>query len=356
MGAQTSVGSANPRIILPQDVPRKIKEIPTYTRFGYSGLAYYKGGLYASSNIGLFEFQNGKLTHLYKWDDRDDVVSGPWIDQANDSLWLFHNGLNKLIRFDGKEWAFLELPRPKYGYTRMDMLKGFQGVSSDKSFWLQIGGSAWRLDASKNGWVSEPRPEPGLLVSMAPLKDKTHYIVRHKYASFFPESAVNRPNKPFTDGVYLFNQGEWKESPESNGLCYFAKQVLAFKDVVFILTESQQLLRLTSTEIKPIKTLGEIEAMTSTSTGTLLVSFRNQGIYEYTNDWQQKFPSPYPKTETSHWAYLSEYDGEIALAITPKPQWAGDGTWSYSGLTTLWISSGNEWKAIPLEGEYSPMK
>src|SRR5687767_8075525 len=91
-----SKSSSNPQIISPQKVAEIAEDLPSYVRFSYSGLVYFNGKLYASSNIGLLEYENGELVSLYKWYNKDDVISGPWFDKANNLLWCFHNGINKL--------------------------------------------------------------------------------------------------------------------------------------------------------------------------------------------------------------------------------------------------------------------
>lgn len=153
-----------PNVVPPQSIPPIIKDLPANVGFGYSGLTFFNGKLYATSNIGLLEYEGTTLSRLYKWREKDDVISGPWLDQANNSLWAFHNGINKLIRFDGKSWTLMDLPRPEDGYSRGDMLMGFRGISSNHAFWLQGGGIAWQWDAGKKAWLNVSVPDTGLFV------------------------------------------------------------------------------------------------------------------------------------------------------------------------------------------------
>lgn len=339
--ARSQLNASNPRIVSSKDVPSIIKGLPSYTGFSYSGLSFFNGRLYASSNIGLLEYEGGTLSKLYKWYDRDDVISGPWFDRANQSLWAFHNGINKLIRFDGRNWSVVDLPRSREGFSRGDMLRGFQGISTDSAFWLQAGYNAWRWDAGKQAWINVPVPETALFVGLAPIKDKVFVIIEHNYKSYFAESPYNRPDKPNSDAVYFTQNGQYQELPNKSGN-FFTENIVIAKEAAYILTKDRRLLRLTTSEISPIESLGEIESMTVTSSGNLLVSFRNNGIYEYSDGWHKRFTSPYPPSESEHWAYLSESNGQIALAITSKSQRAGN------NKTTLWISSGSELKAVPL--------
>jgi hypothetical protein len=98
--------ASTPQIKSPQEASTLIRTLPGYARFGYTGLGFLDAKLYASTNIGLLEFENGNLSRLYSWSNKDDVVSGPWMDRAHQSLWIFHDGLRRLMRFDGKSWRY----------------------------------------------------------------------------------------------------------------------------------------------------------------------------------------------------------------------------------------------------------
>lgn len=339
--ARSQLNASNPQIVSSKDAPNIIRGLPSYTRFSYSGLSFFNGRLYASSNIGLLEYESGALSKLYKWYDRDDVISGPWIDRANKSLWVFHNGINKLIRFDGKNWSMADLPHSREGFSRGDMLRGFQGISTDSAFWLQGGNYAWRWDANKNEWIVEPMPDTGLFVGIAPIRDKVFVIMRNDYSPTIAESPYNRRDRPNSDALYFSQGGQWQELTNKSGN-FFTENIVIAKEAAYILTKDHRLLRLTTSDISPIESLGDVESMTVTSSGNLLVSFRNNGIYEYSDGWHKRFTSPYPPSEPEHWAYLSESNGQIAFAITSKSQKAGD------NKTTLWISSGSDLKVVSL--------
>ena len=107
------------------------------------------------------------------------------------------------------------------------------------------------------------------------------------------------------------------------------------------------ILRVTPSEMTRLDAPDGCEVIAATTTGSLLASFRNAGVYEYKEGWHKRFPSPYSSTEPEHWAYLAESDGQIAFAITSMPQGYGDSK-MYRGQTTLWISRGSELKAVPI--------
>jgi hypothetical protein len=99
-----SSASTNPKTIPQQRIAEVIKSIPEYTHFSISGLRFYNNKLYASTNIGLLELENGTAAKLYSWLKKDDVVGGPWLDSANNLLWLWHLGINRLVHFNVSFW------------------------------------------------------------------------------------------------------------------------------------------------------------------------------------------------------------------------------------------------------------
>jgi hypothetical protein len=323
-----------PRAASPKDLPEILRSLPSHIKFSYSGIAFLNGKLYAASNIGLLEYDSSSLSKIYKWYDKDDVVSGPWPDHGDRALWAFHNGLGKLVYFDGKTWGLRDLPQPKEGFTRGDFLRGFVGVSDDSDFWLKVGDNVWRWN-HHGAWEKENVPGTAVLINFAPLKGRRLYVVR---------------NDPFLNSdqgsdVILSREGDqWREVPRQEGLKLSTAGVAVSGGRAFLMTEEGTLFLITPSDINPIEAPGYCEAITTTTQGTLLASFRDKGIYEFTGSWHQEFPSPYTSDQGEHWAYLAESDGRVAFAISAKPQGLINKT--YAGQTSLWLSNGPDLKQI----------
>jgi hypothetical protein len=355
--SQKKFNSSEPQVVSPQKASNVAKSLPRYTGFSYTGLSFFEGKLYASSNIGLLEYESGKLSHLYKWSSDDDVVEDISFDKANHLLWSFHIGRNKLIRFDGNTWNFVELPKVENGYTRGSILNGFQGFSTEAAFWIQGAKQSWRWNANTNIWVSEPMPKENCYferndknircyISIAPIENSAFIIMRRQFVSDFGNDfSTENPVGTNSDIIYFLQDGEWTEFEDNSGIEFFAKKVISGKNCAYILTEQNELLKLTKSKITLIKSLGEVEAIAATSTGNLLVSFSNNGIYEYIDDWQKKFTSPYSHDESKHFTYLAESNGQVAIATTSMRDKNGKN----AGQTMLWISDANELKAVPFE-------
>ncbi|MCA1638154.1 MAG: hypothetical protein LC768_07435, partial [Acidobacteria bacterium] len=280
---QTQSNSPNPRVIPPEKVSRIAKNLP-YAEFSYTGLAFFEGKLYASSVIGLLEFEKGKLSNLYQWTNEDyDVVEDLSFDKANHSLWMFRSKKRKLIRFDGKSWNFVDLPKVAGGYTRGDMLKSFNGFSTDSAFWLNVAGEAWRWNADSNTWTrqvgasekdcyvtTDTNVDTRCFASIAPVQDRVLSIMHREYISGFGNPTVGKV-KPPSDRVYYWENDKWQEViPKDSVVDFVTKEVVVGKDAAFIKTWYGKLFRVTASEIVPIETLGEVEKMITTTSGNFL--------------------------------------------------------------------------------------
>lgn len=339
----THVGGSLPRVVPPQGIHKVIDAVPHYTTFAYSGLCFFNGKLYVSTNIGMLEVEGGRPAALYKWHDRDDVITGPWPDPADGLLWARHEGLDKLLRYDGKTWAVTEHPRPKGGFMRGDILAGFRGTGTPEGFWLEGGRHAWRWDSRAGVWEEARRPQEGGLAGVVPLPGKMLVIMRHEVLPYL----VKRGEDFNSDTVHYYDGG-WKEVPNNTGKGFLAERVISVKEAAYVLTREGELLRLTPAGLTRQESPGECEAIAATTAGTLLASFVNLGVYEYATGWQKRFPPPYPDTEPERWAYLAESNGQVAFAVTAKPK--GGGRDTGPGQNALWVSSGGELKAVTVGG------
>ena len=244
-----SRGKSESRVVSPDEIPAVLKKIPSYTRFSYSGLAFFKGRLYASTNVGLLEVENAKPSKLYKWKDGDDVVSGPWLDITDDALWAMHDGLGKLIRFDGATWRLVDLPTPKSGYTRGDVLRGFEGVGTTKGFWFAGAGYAWRWNNATSSW-DESRSPAGSLDKEAPTLDNALIAI----------AITERMNQ------------------------YAVEQSAYGNDQGYVCTTDGEIFRITSEGTNRIDSPGGCEAVAVSPFGVPVASFRGLGLFELTDN------------------------------------------------------------------------
>lgn len=312
-----------PRSVSVDQIGENIRAIPAWYHFTMHGVAFFKDKLYVSTNIGLLVVNGARPEILYKWFPRDDVVVGPWVDAANDALWIHHAHDNYLRRFDGTSWRLVRPPVYRPGSS----ITIFRGFGSPTSFRLVAGGHLWRYQAGEPSWVLEPRPPApkyGETEAIAPIGATMLHVVREEPMWIWPSRYA----------VY---------DRENN----WARQILAekmeFGDAVttpegaYVRARDGRLFSIGSKKVQILETPGRCEAIAQTSAGRLLASFADRGIFLLDNGrWNLKAAYPYGKEEGEHRAYLAESNGQIAYLTSAMPQSKGDKT-VYSGTVALWL-------------------
>ena len=145
-----------------------------------------------ATNLGLLELDEGRISRVFRFQKNDSVISGRWLDTADQLLWALDNHTNQLLNYDGVVWHRVDFPRPQKGYySRGDVLERPKPIGNANGFWLQSGGSVWRWDPIKNNWSFEPQrssnlnsQDAGEIIGVVPLGTKLFFIVRHELLSF----------------------------------------------------------------------------------------------------------------------------------------------------------------------------
>jgi hypothetical protein len=331
--------STNPKTIPQQQITQIINSLPDYAHFSISGARFFNNKLYVATNIGLLELKTEISIKLYRWLENDAVVEGPWFDSAHNLLWFWLPATNNLIHFNGTEWIDGKLPQNDY--TRGDILKGFRGSSNKENFWLEGASRAWRWDNKNSGWIEEPTLSSGALIRILPMQQRLLFVMRHETLDFLVKS-----NTFVSDNIQYFTD-KWLEVPNSSGRNFFAEQTITWNDTAYIRTRNGDILRITESEVSVLNAPGFCEAITFTSTGSLLASIRNFGIYEYTGKWNRRFEYPLREGD-EHWAYLAEANGQVAFATSSMPKLTKDYKPTYTGTTGLWFSPGDKLKRVKI--------
>ncbi len=334
-----------------------INKLPDYASFSYSGLAFYKGKLYIATNLGLLEAEEGRVVRVYRFQNKGSVTSGPWLDRANQLLWVMDDQTNQLLSFDGIVWHRIDLPNPQKGYySRGDVLEGVRPTSNANGFWLQAGGSAWRWDSSKNRWLLESQPPSNLrsqdenvVIGVLPIGSEVFLIVRHQRLSF-----LLNDGEYFASDTIVTSDGSWRTVPNDAGIKFFAENWVVTGESGYVCTRNGLMLKVTPVVITKLDTPSECEALATTESGNLLASFRGKGIYEYSTDWQRRAAHPYPSGNGEYWAYVSGNGEELAFAIDGKPvidkehSSGTDMKFTRNAPTSLWFTHGKEFQRIEI--------
>jgi hypothetical protein len=334
-GNNFQISGAQPRSLPAAEVVNIVHSWPSDAHFEFSGLAFYNNYLYVTTNAGLIELRGGKPHTLYTWYDRFNVISGPWKDINRNSLWLLREDDGYLVRLDDSGWHLMKLPMPPKGYhSRGDILEGVTCFSDSKYFRLVTAGHIWRLTESGE-WQIEPQP-PAVkysgTVGFASLGRGNLYIVRIDLC----------PLPPCEYGAYWYESESW--GPPLPLQIYRFRGVIVTSEGVFVRGEKGDLLRVEQNKVTPVEIPAPCEAISSTSQGKLIASFRGAGIFVLEKTWIKLFDYPYPDSEGEHRAYLAENNGIVAFATAAVPQLKRKNNkeeWYYTGTDALWVSEGD---------------
>lgn len=216
-----------PEVLPGSEFERLVKELPSYAPLGYSGLAYFQGKLYVSTNLGLLELEGARIARIYRVQDKYSVVSGPWVDRKNQLLWLQDDQTHELLNYDGRQWRRLSMPAPSKGYySRGDVLEGARILGNDHGFWMVAAGSAWQWRHDSASWASEPSPSRVFevermdeVIGVLPVDGKVMFLMRHESLDFL----ISESEDFKSDTVRIFD-GQWRDLPAPSGLRFFAER------------------------------------------------------------------------------------------------------------------------------------
>lgn len=331
-----------------------IEALPDYASFTFSGLAFYKSRLYVSTNLGLLEVINGKVTSIYRVQKQYSVVSGPWLDRSDQLLWLQDDETQDLLSFNGTTWHRLKTPRAKGVYAGVGA-EGLHPVSDANQFLLAAGGSVWRWNNSQNNWKSELQPgrtpnseDTGTVIGALPVRNRVVFLMRHQLLPLLVKNSEG-----FQSDEVVIDKDGWRSLTNLSRAGFLAETWIAAGDYGYICTRSGVLLQVTLESITKLDAPGECEAIASTDQGSLLASFRQAGIYTLTDGhWVLRAPHPYPKGEGEYWTFIAEESGNIAFALSAKPvidksrSSGRDLRFTRNAPTALWVTGASGWKTV----------
>lgn len=316
-----------PRSVSVDQIPAVIRALRADAPFAPSGAAFFKDKLYVSTNIGLLVVNGTRAETLYKWFPGDDVISGPWVDIANDALWIHHAHDNYLRRFDGNSWRLVTPPV----YRRGGSITIARGIGSSTAFWLVFGGHVWRFRVGDPSWVLEPRPpapQYSETEAVAPLGASMLYVVREG-------SDIGSPRR-----YAVYNrENNWARQTLAEKMLfpYEFGGLVTTPEGAYVRSQDGRLFLLGPNTVRILDTPGRCEAIARTSAGKLLASFVDRGIYVLDSGrWELKAAYPYAPQEGKHWAFLAESNGDVAYA-TDSARKHQEGKTIYTRPAVIWV-------------------
>lgn len=332
------------------------REPPDDTPFGYSGLAFYLGKLYASTNVGLLEVEDGRVSHIYRVQKEHSVVSGPWLDPADRLLWMMDDQTFQMMHFDGSTWVRVKMPIPNKGYySRSDI--GVVPTGNSNGFWLAAGGSVWRWNPSKNSWdpVSQPShattaKEFGELIGVLPLPGKVLFIMRRQSLPF-----LLKAGERFDSDIVVVDDDGWRPISMDGNSAFLAEKWVVAGNSGYFCAKDGSLFEVTIQKIQKLAAPGDCEAIAEDESGALITSFRQLGVYKYDHRWISLISHPYASGQGDYRAYLTVSGSKLAYVVSAnpvllKPPSSGTNfTFGRNAPTQLWFSTGEKWQSFQVQ-------
>lgn len=313
----------------------------------YSGMAFYKGRLYVSSTVGLIEIDGEQVDGIYRFQNTDPVVSGPWLDTSNQLLWAVDDHTNELLNFDGKTWHRIQFPQPEKGYlSRGDVLEGPKPIGNAAGFWLAAGGSVWRWNAAEDKWATvaePPQSDVSKTIGVLPIGDKLLFVERH-----YLLDALIPKGPDFESDTIAYDEAGWHTIPNDKGSKFIADTWAATNGAGYICSRDGAVFKITAHDVTKLNAPGSCETIASTASGALLASFRAKGIYEYEADWNLRASHPYPSGAGDYRTFLADTASGFALAINGKPILDKLGTVSWNAPFQLWVYQSSEFHSVQI--------
>jgi hypothetical protein len=335
LASSSTAPAEKPIVNAAGEIHKLIKALPSYAPFSVTGIAFYKGHLFAGSNIGLIDLKGAVPSAVYRWNPGDAVIEGPWADEVSGSLWIQRDHDGALLRMDQAGWHLVTLPDPPNGYfSRGDVLAGFRGVSDSSGFRLVGGGFVWRREDT-GGWTLEPSPP-------LPKYSALEGVAFSGSAEMVVARLGTCSIQPCGYAAYWREANGWKPAIPLPMCC--VKQVLGTMSEAIVRGENGGLVRITRTEAVALPAPGPIDAVTRASNGRMFASVAGAGIFARDGEhWTKLLDYPDGVAPGEHWAYLAEEHGVVAFATTSVPQLQSNNKFIYSGSTALWVSAGTHW-------------
>ncbi len=287
----------------------------------YSGLSFFGGKLYAGTNIGLLLIEDDHVTQLRRFHSTDSAVSGPWVDVADNLLWVMDEHTEDFLSFDGATWKRVPRPTPQKGYySRGDVLEGVRLLGNTHGFWLAAAGSVWRWDKSKGNWqllLTDKEQQTAdyrrqdVVIGVLPVGEKVLLLKRHERGMH-----LVKPEQEFYSDTVSAYEDQSRELPNRAG-GFYADTWAAAAGAGYICTKDHRLLRVTPDGITELKApAGGCETVATGKDDVLLTCISRAGIFKYDgHDWTLMAKHPNPSDDGKYSSFVAENDSSLAYAM-----------------------------------------
>ena len=330
----------NPRVIPAQDFARDVPKLPWKAydlpvRFQVLGLCFEGNKLWASTSQGLLEIQDDQILALHHWGD-ETWASSPWTNPNRNELYVMFTGV--LMKRDSRGWWDLGPPPFRYvgfgpcaSQESIDALHGgyfFQGGSdSFRSVISCFHGERvvlWKPEAEEWEEIAGP-PVTQWSATVAAVRGEPDIFFLVREPAFLQPPTYDEYHTigRYCHVVYSIipSDREWSRRELPLALHEVATHIIAIGDSAHVRASDGALVEVAPNRVRLHETPGACEALLKSSTGQLLASFKDRGIYSLEDGWKKLRAVPYATPSTHQSALVAEHNGVVALAtVSPRPE------------------------------------
>ena len=332
-------------------------------RFQVLGLCFQGDKLWASTSQGLFEIQDDRILALLHWEN-ETWASSPWVDRRGKDLYVMFTEV--LMKRDLHGWWDLGPPPfhfvglgPCASQESVDALHGgyfFQGIDdSSRPVISCFHGKRvvlWRPDVQEWEEIAGP-PIPQGSATVAAVRGEPNIFFLVREPLFFQPPTYDEFDESgrCRHVVYSIIPGDrqWSRRELPLALDAVATHIIAMGDSAHVRASDGALVEVTPNGVRLHEAPGACEAMLRSSSGQLLASFKDRGIYSLEDGWKKLHAVPYATPSTHQSAHMAERDGVVALAtVSPWPGTSPNGKGGHVSEDSLWLLRNGEVASVDL--------
>lgn len=285
--------------------------------FSLGRVAFYRGKMYVGTNLGLAVVEDARVTGIWRFQKTYSVVSGPWVDEHDDLLWVRDDATQEYVHFDGTSWTRVSSPNLNGRLPPISGLDFADLIGNSRGFWLNAGSTAWLWDNRSQSWQVQPSSkkasfEDGLL-TILPIREPSLELRRRESLPF-----LIKQGEDFKSDYLSRSSGA--EIPLDATQPFFADSVAMSDSEALFCTNDGRVLLFRAERLSRVQTPSVCETVESGTGNRLFVSLRGLGVFEVRSGiLTKRADSPYTSGAGEYWAHFAVEDSEIAFAIAAKP-------------------------------------
>lgn len=344
---QGSGSAQSPQVMEPAEFRNQMSSRDTaLAPVTISGLAFYRGSLFAATEEGLLQFESGVFTRALTWQTAGSRLSGlqgPWVHAAAGLLFVAAGDGRTLHMLDGDRWHTVE--PPKFGVsTRWEEIQPLRGHTVGQSFRIERGARGWDWVPASREWAPVlSLPALGLNEEIWTGQDAKGPVVLVRRFEPHLNKALELV-RCSANGEWLTTPLEFLDADASQDPFVALSEPsdwFVAGDAVWVRTSDDVLFRLAVHSDKSVNRArwSGCIAVSVDSAGQVVALFSDEGGSLWRDSkWQRLFDSPLPPGPRGH-ARVARSGDNVAISTSVVSAQAGRNR-TVTGRTALWVGSG----------------